>query len=94
MEGGTDSGSMTGHETMVKPSGTFKGTPYFDCDNGTFSKCMQGKKKFKKWNTFLKDSPLHDTIKDWQGSSYKNKQSQFILRNTMTGEMVNARSPS
>lgn len=74
------------------PDGLFRSKPVFNCNNGTFGKCMAGKKKYKKWSAYLRDSDLHNNIKAWQGTSYKNKQANFILRNTMTGEMVMGRS--
>ena len=74
------------------PDGLFRTTPYFNCSNDTFGKCMQGKKKFKKWSAYLRDSDLLNSVKTWQGSSYKNKQAQFIIRNKDTREMVYGRN--
>lgn len=83
----------TGPESVgvkVKPDFNFKGLAGFDCSANTFGKCLQGKKKFKRWNTYLdRNSELVGKVKNYMGQSYKN--TNFVLRNSGTGEMVVAR---
>lgn len=84
----------TGPESVgVKPDFKFRGHAGFDCDANTFSKCIKGKKKHKRWNTFLnRDDELVGKVKAYMGQSYKN--TNFVLRNTATGEMVMGRRVS
>jgi hypothetical protein len=83
----------TGPESVgvkVKPDFNFKGLAGFDCSANTFGKCLQGKKKYKRWNTYLdRNDELVGKVKNYMGQSYKN--TNFVLRNSGTGEMVVAR---
>jgi hypothetical protein len=83
----------TGPESVgvkVKPDFSFKGMAGFDCSANTFGKCLKGKEKHKRWNTYLdRDSELVGKVKNYMGQSYKN--TNFILRNSGSGEMVVAR---
>ena len=88
MEGQTtsstsDTGALKGD---WKPAGTFNGTPYFDCDNGTFYKCVQGKQKGKHWKKFL-GGEMGDGVRDWVS---KNRKSNFMLRNKDDGSFIYA----
>jgi hypothetical protein len=70
----------------------FKGHEGFDCDAGTFGKCLQGKQKYARWNSYLnRNDELVGRVKEYMGASYKN--TNFVLRNKGTGEMVMARRP-
>lgn len=81
----------TGPESVaIKPDGKFKGTPYFNCSQDTFSKCVNGKKKYKKWDSFLGKNDYSKTVKSWMKQSSTNKN--FIIRNDGTGEMIFSRS--
>lgn len=78
MEGVTTSnvGDIKGDWT-AKPAGKINGTPYFDCDNDTFYKCVQGKQKGKHWKKFI-GGETGDTIRKWAST---NRNSNFMLRN-------------
>lgn len=74
----------------IEPDSMFAGRPVFTCDDGTFSKCIKGKKQHERWATYLgKDNPFYQKMKSWMGQSYKNKN--FVLQNAKTKEMVMAR---
>lgn len=80
----------TGPESVAGPDFKFRGHAGFDCDGGTFSKCVNGKKKYKRWNVFLnRDDELVGKVKNYMGQSYKN--TNFVLRNKNTGEMTMGR---
>ena len=74
----------------VDPDGTFGDAAVFDCDGPTFSQCIQGKKKYGKWSAYLgKDNETFSKVQNWMSQSRKN--SNFMLRNSNTGEMTIAR---
>lgn len=76
---------------VVKRDSSFAGNAVFDCDPKTFSRCITGKKKHKRWASFLDDKdPFYNKMKTWMSQSYKNKN--FIMRNKQTGEMAHARN--
>ena len=68
------------------PYSVFMSKPVFDCSLNTFSGCVQGRKKHKKWKTVLIDNDTITKVKGLQDQSAKHKT--FILRNKSTGEMV------
>lgn len=89
-----ESSTVTNTDSIDSPSpdGIFRSKAVFNCSNDTFGKCLKGKKKYKKWKAFIQNDEYTNRIQNWRKSSYKNKQSQFIIRNVMSGEMVMARS--
>lgn len=81
----SSTGALTGD---FKPSGTFRGVPYFDCDSETFYNCVNGKEKGKHWMKFLGNTEFSSNIKNWAS---KNKNKDFMLRNTEEDSFIYAR---
>jgi hypothetical protein len=69
-----------------KPTGTFNGVPYFECDSDTFYKCVQGKQKGKHWRKFL-GGEFGEGVRQWVS---KNRTSNFMLRNKDDGSFIYA----
>lgn len=85
------SGTNVASFDSPSPDGIFRSKPVFNCSNETFGKCLKGKKKYKKWKAFIQNDEFTTRIQEWRGSSYKNKNANFIIKNSMSGEMIMAR---
>jgi len=72
----------------IKPSGTFRSLPYFDCPDSIFSKCVQGKKYMARWKGFTGDEEFANGLRQW---IKENPKTPFLLRNEKTKTFIFAR---
>lgn len=75
-------------KSVMKPQGSFRSIPFFDCDDDMFSKCLKGKRKNEHWATFMGKNEFTDGVKAW---IKENPRKSFLLRNSRTGSFIFAR---
>ena len=75
----------------LTPTGSAFGHDYFDCDNDTYHKCRNGKKKYARWDNYVGDSEWGQGVKKWAQS---NPKAPILVRNTETGNFTYLRPPS
>jgi hypothetical protein len=72
------------HHSPVRRS-TFAGMTVFDCDDNTYARCIQGKKKYARYEKYVGADEFGQAIREF---AFKNPKKPIVLRNSRTGEMI------
>lgn len=81
---GTTDGTLN-YSGNTGVSGKAFGYDYFKCDDSTFSKCLKGRAKNKRWKNFVGDKKLSDNVRQYIKS---NKGAKFLFQNERTKEFM------
>lgn len=84
-------GVKPGDEPPGKPGSSnvtrrkFAGVETFEVTNDIYHKCIQGKKKYARYEKYVGDCPTGQAIREY---GRKNPKSSIILQNSNTGSMI------
>ncbi|MDX8383290.1 MAG: hypothetical protein R8M45_04355 [Ghiorsea sp.] len=78
-----------GRAKAINPNGNAMGHPYFDCDSKTFMQARHSRLKGQRWSDQIGKSEWADSIRMY---ARKNKNPDFLLRNTDDGTFLFAQS--
>ena len=71
--------AITTANVPTTPTGKMGGVDFFDCDDDTYHKCRNGKKKYDRWDKYVGDTDFGIGLKQW---AQKNPSSPILVRNT------------
>jgi hypothetical protein len=76
---------------ITDPDGTAFGMSYFDCDADTYQKCVHGKRKTGRWQSYLGDDERAGGIKNW---AKLNNKDGIMIKDISSGSYTVLRRPA